>query len=107
MMVDLDAKWVLKTLALSLGLLITSSLSISGGILEFLPVLVILSSSSNFFFGAILGWIGGGKIANAVDSSMKAVDKAWEEGNIVGILDLAFGVFYDNVIAKIFNGIKN
>jgi len=41
-MVDLDAKWALKTLALILGLLITSSFSISGGILEFLPVLVIL-----------------------------------------------------------------
>ena len=66
----------------------------------------LLGGFIGIVFGAILGWIGGGKIANAVDNSMKAVDKAWEEGNIVGILDLAFGVFYDNVIAKIFKGIN-
>jgi hypothetical protein len=66
----------------------------------------LLGGFIGIVFGAILGWIGGGKIANAVDSSMKAVDKAWEEGNVVGILDLAFGVFYDNVIAKIFEGIN-
>ena len=66
----------------------------------------LLGGFIGIVFGAILGWIGGGKIANAVDNSMKAVDKAWEEGNIVGILDLAFGVFYDNVIAKIFEGIN-
>ena len=66
----------------------------------------LLGGFIGIVFGAILGWIGGGKIANAVDNSMKAVDKAWEEGNIIGILDLAFGVFYDNVIAKIFKGIN-
>ena len=42
----------------------------------------LLGGFIGIVFGAILGWIGGGKIANAVDSSMKAVDKAWEEGNI-------------------------
>ena len=66
----------------------------------------LLGGFIGIVFGALLGWIGGGKIANAVDNSMKAIDKAWEEGNIVGILDLAFGVFYDNVIAKIFKGVN-
>jgi hypothetical protein len=55
-----------------------------------------------FVLGGILGWIGGGKIAKAVDSSMKSLDKAWDESGIVGMLDLAFGAFYDGVIAKAF-----
>ena len=45
MIVDLDAKWVLKMLALRLGLLITSSLSMSGGMLDISPVLANLSNN--------------------------------------------------------------
>ena len=49
------AKWLLKVWAFSLGLCIILSLSMSGGILAFLPVFVSLFSRVNFFLDEISG----------------------------------------------------
>ena len=66
----------------------------------------LIGGAIGLVLGGILGFIGGGRIAKAIDSSMKAVEDAWDKSGLVGVLDLTFGAFYDSVIAKTFNGVN-